>query len=59
MVLIAIAIVAALSTIPFLNCFAPFLGLAVGLINIIMVILAGLKANEGVAYRYPLALRVI
>lgn len=58
-VLIAIAIVAALSSIPVVNCFTPFLGLAVGVVNIIMVILAGLKANEGVAYRYPLALRVL
>ena len=58
-VLIAIAIVAVLSGIPLVKCFTPLLGLAVGVINIIMVILAGLKANEGVAYRYPLALRVI
>ena len=58
-VLIAIAIVAALSSIPVVNCFTPFLGMAVAVANIIMVILAGLKANEGVPYRYPLALRVI
>lgn len=29
------------------------------LINIIFSILAGIKANEGVAYRYPFALRLI
>ncbi|AXA85504.1 DUF4870 domain-containing protein [Lysobacter oculi] len=27
--------------------------------NLVLCILAGLKANEGVAYRYPFALRVI
>lgn len=31
----------------------------VWLINIIFSILAGIKANEGVAYRYPFALRLI
>lgn len=31
----------------------------VWLINIIFCILAGIKANEGVAYRYPFALRLI
>lgn len=29
------------------------------LINLIFCILAGIKANEGVAYRYPFALRLI
>ena len=29
------------------------------LVNLIFCILAGLKANEGVAYRYPFALRLI
>ena len=27
--------------------------------NLIFCILAGMKANEGVAYRYPFALRLI
>ena len=29
------------------------------LVNLVFCILAGLKANEGVAYRYPFALRLI
>jgi uncharacterized Tic20 family protein len=29
------------------------------LANIILCIMAGMKANEGVAYRYPFALRLI
>lgn len=31
----------------------------VWLVNLIFCILAGMKANEGVAYRYPFALRLI
>lgn len=31
----------------------------VWLVNLIFCILAGVKANEGVAYRYPFALRLI
>lgn len=36
-----------------------FLPLLVALVNLILCILAGIKANEGVAYRYPFALRLI
>jgi len=36
-----------------------FLPTLVGLGNLIMCILGGLKANEGVTYRYPFALRLI
>ncbi len=32
---------------------------AVGIIDLIFCIIAGLKANEGVAYRYPFAIRLI
>lgn len=35
------------------------LGLLVWAANLILCILAGIKANEGVAYRYPFALRLI
>jgi uncharacterized Tic20 family protein len=28
-------------------------------VNLVFCILAGIKANEGVAYRYPFALRLI
>ena len=31
----------------------------VGIANLVFCIIAGLKANEGVAYRYPFALRLI
>ncbi len=36
-----------------------FLLLALMVVNIIFVILAAVKANSGVAYRYPFALRLI
>ncbi|MFT3755636.1 MAG: DUF4870 domain-containing protein [Pseudoxanthomonas sp.] len=31
----------------------------VGLVNLVFCILGGIKANEGVTYRYPFALRLI
>src|SRR4029079_17035584 len=36
-----------------------FLIFALMLANIVLCIMAGMKANEGVAYRYPFALRLI
>jgi uncharacterized Tic20 family protein len=36
-----------------------FVPMLVALANLILCILAGVKANEGVAYRYPFALRLI
>lgn len=35
------------------------LAMAIWIANIVFVIIGGLKANEGVAYRYPLTLRLI
>lgn len=37
----------------------PLISLAAWVVNIIFSIIGGLKANEGVAYRYPFALRLI
>ena len=52
--------------IAFVACFVlSFVGIGcivlplVSIANIVMVIMAGLKANDGVAYRYPFALRLI
>jgi hypothetical protein len=36
----------------------PLAGLA-GLIGLVLSVIAGIKANEGVAYRYPFAVRLI
>jgi uncharacterized protein len=43
--------IGALITIPVLMC--------VGIAALILVIIAAVKANEGVAYRYPLTIRLI
>ena len=34
-------------------------GLALAVVNLILCVMAGMKANEGVEYRYPFALRLI
>ena len=55
-VAIAFAAGFVISFIPFVGCFViP----AVWIANIVMVVMAGLKANDGVAYRYPVILRLI
>jgi uncharacterized Tic20 family protein len=40
-----------------------FIGLlllpAIGVFNLIFCIIAGIKANDGVAYRYPVAIRMV
>jgi len=35
------------------------ISLAAWIVSVIFSIIAGLKANEGVAYRYPLSIRLI
>ena len=40
-------------------CIGFFLVPAVAIANIVLCIIGGLKANDGVAYRYPLTLRLI
>ena len=37
----------------------PLISLAAWVVSLIFSIIAGLKANEGVAYRYPLSIRLI
>lgn len=37
----------------------PLISLAVWIVSVIFSIVGGLKANEGIAYRYPFALRLI
>ena len=43
--------IGALLTIPLL--------LAVGIASLVLIIMAAIKANEGVAYRYPFAIRLV
>jgi uncharacterized protein len=49
--IICMALIVVLIGIPLL--------LAVGLVALVLTIIAGIKANEGVSYRYPFALRLI
>lgn len=37
----------------------PLISLAAWIVSVIFSIVAGLKANEGVSYRYPLSIRLI
>lgn len=37
----------------------PLISMATWIVSLIFSIIAGMKANEGVAYRYPFALRLI
>ena len=48
-----------ISTILMAILIGALLMLVVWVANLILCILAGVKANEGVAYRYPFALRLI
>lgn len=54
-VLIALLLSGVLSVVLIGMLLLPLVGLA----NLIFCILAGIKANEGVSYRYPFALRLI
>ncbi len=40
-------------------CFAPFLLIAVHVTRLVFCIIATVKANQGIAYRYPLSIRLI
>ncbi len=58
-VVISLVVVGILSQIPFVQCFTVFLFPVIWVANAIMSIMAGLKAGDGIAYRYPYALRVL
>jgi uncharacterized Tic20 family protein len=53
LIYIAISVVLALLLIGFL------LLVAIGVFSLVMIILAAMKANEGVSFRYPLCIRFI
>ena len=48
-----------LSWIPLVGCLIWLVTLGVFLADIVLIILAAVKASEGVRYRYPIALRLI
>ena len=53
-------IIAALICIPLMFvCVGVFLLIAVGIVDVVFTIIAAIKANEGVSYRYPMTIRMI
>ena len=56
---ITVLIAASISAILIVILVGIFLLFAVGIAAIILTIIAGVKANEGVAYRYPFTLRLV
>ena len=56
---ISMTIYAAISMALFALCIGPFLLAAVAITDIVLLIIAAIKANEGKYYRYPLTIRII
>ena len=49
-----------LVTIPlFFLCIGPFLLAAVAIVDLVLLLIAAIKANNGESYRYPLAIRFV
>jgi len=57
--LIAFVVLSVLSIIPFVFCVTIPLLVAFLIANLVFIIMASLKANDGTVYRYPFALRLI
>ena len=45
--------------IPFAGCFTWVIHLAILVANAVFLVMGGLAANKGIAYRYPFSLRLI
>jgi uncharacterized Tic20 family protein len=58
-VAIAYVVWVILSAIPILGCLVWPAGVLIFLASLVFAIMAGVKANEGVRYRYPVTLRLI
>jgi hypothetical protein len=56
---ISITIYALISVVLFFICIGPFLLAAVGVIDLVFLLIAAVKANNGQSYRYPLTIRFI
>ena len=56
---ISMALYAVASLLLFIICIGPFLLAAVGLVDLVLLIIAAVKANNGQHYRYPLTIRFI
>lgn len=40
-------------------CIGIFLLIALGIANVVLIIIATIKANDGIPYRYPLTIRLV
>jgi len=58
-VVIACVAMGILQAVPVVGCIAALLVPVIMVANAIMCIMAGLKAGDGIAYRYPFALRIL
>ena len=56
---ISMALYAVASLLLFIICIGPFLLAGVGLVDLVLLIIAAVKANNGQHYRYPLTIRFI
>ena len=57
--LVALTILGTILVIILVGFLFYFLAFVVGIYWLVMTIIAGMKANEGVAYRYPFTLRLV
>ena len=58
-VTITVIVLIVLSIVPFVICLTFPLMLAIMVVDLVFVIIATIKANEGQAYRYPMSIRII
>lgn len=56
---ITVFIAMVVASVSMVICIGFFLLPAVGIVDLIFCIIGGLKANQGIAYRYPFAIRLI
>lgn len=48
-----------LSFIPFIGCLVPLALMGIGLGCLVMIVMAAMDANKGVAHRYPFSIKII
>ena len=56
---ISMTLYAIISLCLFVICIGPFLLAAVGIVDLVFLLIAAVKANNGQSYRYPLTIRFI
>ena len=56
---ISMTIYGLISVVLFAICIGPFLLAAVGIVDLVFLLIAAVKANNGQSYRYPLTIRFV